>query len=54
MGIISVGPYIVRTMAFTLDELETTEVYPHFNKVCMEGQEMVAGTGDLGERDTFF
>lgn len=47
MAIISLGPYIVRTLAFTLDELKATEIYAYFK----EGWEM-GNTDWLQEQET--
>lgn len=37
MGIISVGPCVVLTLAFTLNEVEATEISAYFNGVLLEG-----------------
>lgn len=37
MGMISVGPCVVRVLASSLNEVEATEISAYFNGACLEG-----------------
>lgn len=41
MGMLSVGPSLVRNLIFTLNELEATEIFAYFNIIWKDRKQVV-------------